>query len=599
VFHDDQHGTALISAAALLNACEVTDRSMDEITVVFSGAGAAAIACARLYVSLGVRRENIWMCDSKGLIFKDRPGLYAEKAAFAQDHGEATLAEVLPGKDVFIGLSIGGVLSAEMVATMATRPIVFAMANPDPEITYDDAKAAVPDAIVATGRSDYPNQVNNVLGFPFVFRGALDCRARAITKEMLVAAVRSLAALAKEDVPDSVLKAYGLEQLTFGPDYLIPKPFDPRVLLWVAPAVAEAAAQSGVAGLPLEDMEAYRDSLERFLERSREVIRPMIHRARVHPRRIVFPDGPHPRVLRAAQIMVDEGICQPVLVGEEWKIVQRAENQRVSLEGVEIVEIHDDERLDHYAQQLWAHRQRKGSTLQACRQALRNRTVYGLMMLREGEADGLCGGLATPYAATVRPAIKVLGSLPGVGCVSGVYVMLFKNRRIFFGDCTVNVHPDVETLAHIAVNTARVAQTFGETPRVAMLSYSDFGEGRDDPTVSSVRKAVDRVHEIWPDLAVDGEMQADTAVNPELAQADFPFSPIAGQANVLVFPDLASGNIAYKLLKELGGATALGPVLVGLSRPVNALALGSSVADIVNMSAITVNQVIDAEQANR
>jgi len=591
VFHDDQHGTAMIAAAALLNAVELSRRRIEQTTLVFSGAGAAAVATARLCMSLGILRENIYMCDSKGLITKDREGLSAQKLEFAQDGERLSLGDTLPGKDVFMGLSVGGLLKPEMVKAMAPMPIIFAMANPDPEIMYDDAKAAVPDAIVATGRSDFPNQVNNVLGFPFIFRGALDCRARKITEEMKVAGVRALADLARSDVPDTVLTAYGLSHLEFGADYLIPKPFDPRVLLWVAPAVAQAAADSGVARRPIEDMDIYRGQLEQLLERSKEFIRPLINRARGKGRRIVFPDGAHPKVLRAAQILVDEGICHPVLVGEEWKILNRAEKHKVDLAGIEIVEQLEDERFDAYAQELWRRRQRKGMTMQAVRQALRARTTYAMMMVAMGDADGLLGGLATPYADTIRPALHVLGRSEDTDAISGVYVMLFKNRRLYFGDCTVNVSPDAEMLCHIARNTAAVCRTFGDKPKVAMLSFSDFGEGRGQPDVDRVREATRLLREMEPDLRVDGEMQADTAVNPVRAAADFPFSEIAGDANVLVFPDLSSGNIAYKLLRELGGATAVGPVLVGLPHPVNALALGSTVDDIVNMAAITVNQV--------
>jgi malate dehydrogenase (oxaloacetate-decarboxylating)(NADP+) len=562
---------------------------------VFSGAGAAAIATARLYVSLGAKRENIWMLDAGGLVYEGRTeGMFPEMAAFAQK-APATwkLGDVLKGADVFVGLSVGGVLQGWMLQGMAKNPIVFAMANPDPEITYDDAKKAVPDAIVATGRSDYPNQVNNVLGFPFVFRGALDCRARKITEEMKIAAVHALAELAREDVPDNVLAAYNLEALKFGPDYLIPKPFDPRVLLWVAPAVAEAAAASGVARKPIADMGAYREQLERMTERSKEVIRPLMNRASRAPARIVFPDGAHPKVLRAAQILVDEGICKPVLIGEEWRIVNRADQHGVTLEGIEICEVKRGPTFDAYAQDLWTLRQRKGMTLDAARQQLHHYTTYGMMMVRRGDADGLVGGLAQSYATTIRPALQVLGKDPRVRVLSGVYVMLFKDRRFYFADCTVNKHPDSKQLAQIAINAAWVAKSFGDVPRVAMLSYSDFGEDRDDATVQRSRDAVELLKRAMPELEVDGEMQADTAVNLEMATADFPFSPVAGKANVLVFPDLASGNVAYKLLRELGGATALGPIIVGLQRPVSVLPLGAKVSDIVNMAAITVNQVID------
>jgi malate dehydrogenase (oxaloacetate-decarboxylating)(NADP+) len=596
VFHDDQHGTAIIASAGLLNALEITGRDIHAIKVVFSGAGAAAIATANLLVSLGVPLSGIWMTDVDGLVYKGRKEhAFPEKEVFAKGDTPATLADVLKDADVFIGLSVGGVLKADMLKSMRAKPIIFAMANPDPEITYDAARAAVPDAIVATGRSDFPNQVNNVLGFPFLFRGALDCRARAINEDMKMAAVRALADLAKQDVPDEVLAAYDLHALHFGPDYIIPKPFDPRVLLWVAPAVAQAAADSGVAREPIADIDAYRERLERKLERSKEILRPVMNRARLNPRRVVFPEGSNPKVLRAAQILVDEGICRPILVGEEWKILNRAERLKIDVTGMEIVEIREDDRFEGYMQSLWEARQRKGMTQSAVRAALQRNTYYASMMVREGHADGLLGGLTASYAETIRPALQVIGRAPGVHVVSGVYMMLFKNRRLFFGDCTVNVEPDAEHLAQIAMNTARFAQSFGYTPRVAMLSYSDFGAHASDPSVAKIPDAIERVRRAWPGLVIDGEMQADTAVNQEFAQADFPFSSIQGDANVLIFPSLAAGNIAYKLLRDLGGATAVGPVLLGAAKPVNVLALGANVSDIVNMAAITVNQVLEHE----
>jgi malate dehydrogenase (oxaloacetate-decarboxylating)(NADP+) len=600
VFHDDQHGTAIIAAAGLLNAVAITERKLSDLKVVFSGAGAAAIATANLLVSLGVPHSGIYMCDSEGLVYEGRKEHnFPEKTCYAKGTSPATLAEVIAGADVFIGLSVGGVLKPHMLKAMRPRPIIFAMANPDPEITYGDAKAAVPDAIIATGRSDFPNQVNNVLGFPFLFRGALDCRARAINEEMKVAAVRALAALAREDIPDEVLAAYDLTSLQFGPDYIIPKPFDPRVLLWVAPAVAEAAAHSGVARLPIADLALYRERLERLLERSKEILRPMMNRARLNPRRIVFPDGTNPKILRAAQILVDEGICKPILIGEEWKILNRAERNKVDVSKMELVEVREDERFEAYATALWERRRRKGMTENAVRAALHRHVVYASMMVREGHADGLLGGLLASYAETTRPALQIIGTDPAVTTVSGVYMMLFKNRRLFFGDCTVNVNPDARALAQIAINTARLAQSFGHTPRVAMLSYSDFGEHREDPDVEKIGAAIRIVKDAWPSLVIDGEMQADTAVNAELASTSFPFSAIQGDANVLIFPSLAAGNIAYKLLRELGGATAVGPVLVGTARPVNVLALGSTVSDIVNMAAITVNQALDQESLKR
>ena len=597
VFHDDQHGTAIIATAALLNAAALGGKELGELKTVFSGAGAAAIATANLMVSLGVRRENVWLCDSQGLVRTDRENdMFPEKLAYAQDSKLTSLGEVIEGADVFIGLSVAGVLTAEMVKKMAPNPIVFAMANPDPEIPYPVCKEARPDAIVATGRSDYPNQINNVLGFPFVFRGALDCRARRITEEMKLAAVRALAGLAREDVPDSVLRAYGLETLSFGPDYLIPKPFDPRVLTWVAPAVAKAAADSGVAREPIADLEAYSDRLERLMERSKEFLRPLMNRARMSKKRIVFPDGTNLRILRAAQILVDEHICQPVLIGPQWKIHARAEQAKVDLKGIEIVEPSGSALFDELAAKLWELRQRKGYTHQRARQSMHDPITFGCMMVSAGHADGLVGGLDAGYAVTLRPALRTIGADPTAGTVSGVYAMLFKNRRLFFGDCTVNVSPNARQLADIAKNTAAVARSVGYVPKVALLSYSDFGEHRDHEQVNRVRQALEILRKECPDLLVDGELQADTAVNSKRATELFPFSPLQGDANVLVFPDLASGNIAYKLLRELGGATAIGPVLVGLRKPVNALALGSDVSDIVNIAALTVNQAIFAEQ---
>jgi len=593
VFHDDQHGTAIISAAALLNGIEVSGRSIEDVKVVFSGAGAAALASARLYCSLGARRENIVMFDSAGVVTKDRTDLFPEKEAFATDRPYGSLAEALDGADVFIGLSVGNLLTPDMVKSMAPQPMIFAMANPDPEIPYDLAKEARPDAMVATGRSDYPNQVNNVLGFPFVFRGALDCRARKITEEMKVAATQSLASLAKEDVPDEVLRAYGLESLAFGPDYLIPKPFDPRVLLYVAPAVARAAEQSGVAREPIQDVDAYREWLYHLVERSRGLVHPLMRTARAHaPRRIVFPDGGNLQVLRAAYILVQEGICTPLLVGPEWKILKRAHDARIELTGMEIVEIDGHPRFDELADTLWSMRQRKGVTKTAARALMQDPIYFAAMMVKLGMADGMVGGPGRPYKHTLKPALRVLGT-DGSPVVSGVYAMIFKDRKLFFGDCTVNTEPDAETLAQIALNTAKVAETFGQKPRVAMLSYSDFGEHRSDARVAMVQKAVGLVRAQRPDLEIDGEMQADTAVNYSKVEVGFPFSALTGPANVLVFPDLMSGNIAYKLLEHLAAAEALGPLLVGLGGPVNVIPVDGLVNEIVNVTTYTANQALD------
>jgi malate dehydrogenase (oxaloacetate-decarboxylating)(NADP+) len=595
VFHDDQHGTAIISAAALINACELTDRELSTITLVFSGAGAAAIACARLYMEIGVKRENMIMCDRDGVITRDRDNLFAEKEYFATSRPVSTLAEALVGADGFIGLSVGDVLAPEMLTAMAARPIVFAMANPDPEIKYSLAKATRPDAIIATGRSDHPNQVNNVLGFPFVFRGALDCRARKVTVEMKIAATRALAALAKADVPDEVLKAYDAKEMRFGTDYIIPKPFDPRVLLYVAPAVAEAAAQSGVARQPITDLEAYRDYLHRLVERSRGLMEPLIRRARAasNKPRIVFTDGDNARVIRAAAILVAERICIPVLLGPADVIRARAADYGVDLSGMEIDSLPRDARYQELANTFWESRQRKGVTRESAKAILRDRAYYGAMLLKQGLADGMVGGPGRPYKYTLSPALRVLGLQAESRRASGVYVILSGDRKIFIGDCTVNVVPTAEQLAEIAINTARVAETFGEEPRVAMLSYSDFGEHDDDEAVARVVEAVRIVRQRAPTLQIDGEMQADTAVNWEKLSNVFPFSTLDNEANVLVFPDLTSGNIAYKLLENLASLETLGPLLVGVGAPVNVIPLNGSVTDIVNVTTYTATQSLD------
>ena len=593
VFHDDQHGTAIISAAALLNALELTGRDIATTTIVVSGAGAAAMACAKLYVSLGVDPKNVVMCDSRGVIRADRPNLPEAKATFATHRDLTDLASAMVDADVFIGLSVANVVSEDMARSMAKAPILFAMANPDPEIPYAVAKRVRPDAIVATGRSDHPNQVNNVLGFPFVFRGALDCRARKITEEMKVAATRALARLARQDVPDSVRKAYDSTDLRFGPDYIIPKPFDPRVLLFVAPAVAQAAADSGVAREPIANIEAYREQLHRLVERSRGLMHPLISRARSAPtQRIVFPDGTNPSVLRAAQVLVEEGICQPILLGPVAKIQARAEEHGVDLAQVELPGMdHRDELADAF----WKLRQRKGVTLSAARAMLEDRDYYAAMLVREGHADGLVGGPGRAYKHTLRPALRILGSDDEHTAVSGVYVMMIDDQKLFFGDCTVNIDPSAATLASIAMNTAEVARSFGIEPRVAMLSYSDFGEHRNDPRVQKVQEALSIVRAQQPDLQIDGEMQADTAMDAEKLHQHFGFSQLKDTANVLVFPELTSGNIAYKLLDKLGNAEVLGPLLVGVRGAVNVIPVQASVREIVNTTTWTVTQALDAK----
>jgi malate dehydrogenase (oxaloacetate-decarboxylating)(NADP+) len=596
VFHDDQHGTAIISAAALLNACNVTGREMRDLRVVFSGAGAAAMACARHYIALGVQRENILMCDVDGVIHADRPNLPDYQRDLAPRTALRSMAEALVGADAFVGLSVANVLSPEALQGMAPRPIIFAMANPDPEISYELAREARPDAILATGRSDYPNQVNNVLGFPFVFRGALDCHARKVTEEMKIAATLAIARLARAEVPDTVLRAYGLTELSFGADYLIPKPFDPRMLVWVAPAVAQAAAVSGVARTPIADLEAYREHLHQIVERSRGLMQPLISRARSAPKRIVFPDGDNAQVLRAAQILTEQGICRPVLLGRREIIEARADALALPLDGIEIDDFTTGPLFGDLTDRLWKLRRRRGVTLPAARALLADPVYYGAMLVREGLADGLVGGVGRPYKYTLRPAVRLLGTVAGAKVVSGVYVMLFEDRKIFLGDCTVNLYPDAAALSQIALHTAQVAETFGQVPRVAMLSYSDFGEHRSDPKVAEVRKAIELVREKRPDLIIDGEMQADTAVDPHKMRESFPFSLLDGPANVLIFPDLPSGNIAYKLLSRLAGADALGPLLVGLSAPVNIIPVHATVSQIVNVATYTVNQAIDRQR---
>jgi malate dehydrogenase (oxaloacetate-decarboxylating)(NADP+) len=586
VFHDDQHGTAIISAAALINAAELTHRRLDEMRVVFSGAGAAALSCAELYVELGVTRGNIVMFDAGGLVHENRADLFPAQRTLATSRHYASIGEALQGADVFVGLSVGGVVDAQMISRMAPRPIIFAMANPDPEIPYEVARRARPDAILATGRSDYPNQVNNVLGFPFVFRGALDCRASRITQEMMVAATRALAELARYDVPDKVLTAYGLSNLTFGDDYIIPKPFDPRVLIHVAPAVAEAAARSGVARAPIENLEAYRERLHLLVERARGIMQPLVERARqTRPkRRLVFTDGSNPHIQRAAQILVDEDICTPILLGDLDRIQAQAERSHITLDGMEFEKVIHGPHSQELAHSLWQLRARKGMTLTAARNAMRQHAWYAAMMVREGLADGMVGGLNRPYKLTIGPALQALGLRAGSRLVSGAYAMLFRNRKIFLGDCTVNLEPNPEQLAEIAINTARAALTFGETPHVALLSYSDFGEHYKDARVRLVREAIDIVRQRWPDLDVDGEMQADTALDRNKMEANFPFCTLSSTANVLVFPDLTSGNIAYKLLLKLTDAEALGPLVLGIGGAVGIIPVGATVSEIVNIA---------------
>jgi malate dehydrogenase (oxaloacetate-decarboxylating)(NADP+) len=594
VFHDDQHGTAIISGAALLNALVLVKKDIAKIKIVFAGAGAAAIATAEHYVRLGAQRDNIVMCDHKGVIYKGREGLDEFKQRFAGDTKARTLAEALQGADVFVGLSVAGIVTGDMLQGMAKKPVVFALANPTPEIMPDEAKQARPDAIVATGRSDFPNQVNNVLGFPFIFRGALDVRAKKINEEMEMAATRALAALAKEEVPESVTRAYGGDQLRFGPDYLIPKPFDPRVLLWVAPAVAWAAVASGIAGRII-DVEEYRAELEARLGPERQVMRGLITRAQQDPPSIVFPEGDDPRILRASRILADEGIARPILLGDLDAIRRQADDASLTLEDIDLVNPRTAADRDQLAQELWQRRRRRGMTLRQAKARVLDPMYYGLMMLRAGRTDALVAGEEMDYPEAVRPALEVIGAEPGRKHVSGIYMMIFRQQTFFFADTTVNIEPDAETLAEIATATAKFVARLGVEPRVAMLSFSNFGSVK-HPSATKVQQAVALLHERDPELQVDGEMQADTAVVERILTRVYPFSKLRGPANVLIFPDLNAANIAYKLLARLGDAQAIGPILVGMDRPVHVLQRLAEVPDIVNMAVIA---AVDALEHRR
>ncbi|MFM8567737.1 MAG: NADP-dependent malic enzyme [Gemmatimonadota bacterium] len=595
VFHDDQHGTAIISGAALLNALEVVGKSIEAIRVVFSGAGAAAISTAEHYVRLGVRREHILMCDRKGVIFAGRTeDIDPYKARFQTETAARTIAEALDGADVFVGLSVAGAVTGEMVARMARSPIIFALANPVPEIPPHEVRAVRDDAIIATGRSDYPNQVNNVLGFPFIFRGALDARATTINEEMKMAATHALAALAKEEVPESVAALYGLTNVKFGPDYLIPFPFDPRALLRVAPAVAWAAVASGVAR-EFIDLDEYRDRLEARLGRARGIMRGLISRAQHDPKRVVFPEGEDPKILRAAQRLVDEAIAHPILLGRLERVRQTAEELGIPLDGITLIEPATAAQRDRYAQLLWQKRQRKGLSLVEANQRITRATTFGSVMVAAGDADALLGGLGKHYPETVRPALEVIGAHTQVGLASGLYMLVFEKHVVFFADTTVNIDPSAEQLALIAASAAQLARTFGVTPRVAMLSFSNFGSVK-HPEAQKMAEAVRILRQRDPGLVVDGEMQADTAFSAEVLAGRYEFSALKEAATVLIFPNLSAGNIAYKLLTQLGGATAIGPILVGMQHPVHVLEQGADVHEIVNMAAVA---VIDAQQRAR
>ncbi len=593
VFHDDQHGTAIISGAALLNACELTGKDLSKIKVVYNGAGASGIACATFHISLGVSPENVIMCDSTGVIYKGRKeGMNEFKEKFAVETKARTLEDALVGADVFFGLSKANCVSKDMVRSMSKEPLIFAMANPVPEISYEDAKEARNDVIMSTGRSDYPNQVNNVLGFPFIFRGALDVQATAINEPMKKAASYALAALAKEEVPESVKRAYGVTEMTFGRDYIIPKPFDPRVLTWVAPAVAKAAMETGVATKPIDDFEKYRHQLDIRMGRAEKIMTNIYEKAHSNPKKVVFPESEHPRIISAAVTAADMGIAHPILLGEEEQIRAIASEHNYDISGIEIIDPLKSPKLDEYIDEYVRLRQRKGIIRREAEKTMKYMKVYfGSMMVHMGDADSMICGLTSHYPYTLRPALQIIGRDKKYQKVSGLYIVTTKKQTLFLADTSVNVNPTAEDIADITLQAADFVKNFDIQPRVALLSYSNFGSARGE-SPSKMIKALKIIHEKDPELMVDGEMQADTALDPEAFDNTFQFSNIKGGANVLIFPDLNSGNIAYKLLAKIGGAHLIGPIIRGLCRSVHVLQRGSTVQEITDMVALA---VVDAQ----
>jgi malate dehydrogenase (oxaloacetate-decarboxylating)(NADP+) len=593
VFHDDQHGTAIISGAALLNALEVVGKDIAKVRVVFNGAGAAGISCAEHYVRLGVTRENIILCDTQGVVYKGRTeGMNKYKNRFAVETSARTLEEAAEGCDVLVGLSVKGAFTPKVLRTMAQNPVVFAMANPDPEIGYEEAKACRADLIIATGRSDYPNQVNNVLGFPFIFRGALDVRATAINEEMKLAATHALAALAKEDVPDSVCRAYRVERLRFGPEYLIPKPFDPRVLVWEASAVARAAMETGVAREPV-DLAQYREHLESKLGKAHEISRMLIHKAQYRPKQVVFPEGENEKILRACHWLLEEKIAVPILLGDANIIESKARELGAAIHGVEIVNPQDAPYREAYIQELFRLRQRRGVTLSEAHTAINNPNIFGPMMVHMGDADALVSGVTQYFPDVIRPALQIVRMREGLHKVSGCYLLVTRTGDLYFlADTSVNIEPTAEDLVEIAHCTAETARRFDVVPRVAMLSFSSFGSTK-HPLSEKMRRAADLLHTADPSLICDGEVMADVAVSAEMLEEAYPFCALKGGANVLIFPDLHAANVAYKLLAKLGGAETIGPILRGMSKPIHLLSRGAEVDDIVHVTAYA---VVDAQE---
>jgi len=598
VFHDDQHGTAIISGAGLMNALELVGKKMGDVKITVNGAGASAISCSKLYIALGAKRENIVMVDSKGVINRKRKDLNKYKKDFITDRDISTLAEAVKDADVFLGLSIGGVMSKEMVKTMAPKPIVFAMANPDPEISYDDAVEARDDIIMATGRSDYPNQVNNVLGFPFIFRGALDVRATIINEEMKIAASYALAALAKEPVPETVIKAYGAENIVYGRDYIIPKPLDPRLISKIAPAVAKAAIETGVAGKKITDWDAYCRELDKRLGHENVLLRNIQNMASNDPKQIVFAEGDNPRILKAVQSVVHEGIAKPILLGNKKKIAGLIDENALDLHDVPVIDyqsLEESGRREKFAELIIKKRQRKGVTYDEALESVQNRNYFGVMMVESGEADAFISGFSSKYSDTIRPALQLVGTNGALKHIAGMYIVNTKKKTFFFSDTTVNFKPTAQTLVDTTLLTAEKVKQFGIEPKIALVSYSNFGAFRDG-SPGMVREAVAILHRDYPELIVDGEMQANFALNQKLRKLKFPFSKLADtDVNTIIFPNLDSGNIAYKMMQEIGNAEIIGPVLMGIRKPIHILQLESSEKEIVNMAAIA---CVDAQGRN-
>jgi malate dehydrogenase (oxaloacetate-decarboxylating)(NADP+) len=603
IMHDDQHGTAIISAAGMINALEIANKKIGDVKVVVNGAGASAIACTKLLVAIGVKKENVVMCDTKGVLRKDRTDLNKYKELFATERDLHTLEESMVGADVFLGLSSKNVVSKDMVRSMADNPIVFAMANPDPEITYDDAMDARPDVLMATGRSDYPNQVNNVLGFPFIFRGALDVRATCINEEMKIAAVYALAKLAKEDVPENVSAAYNVKNLIFGREYFIPKPLDQRLITTVAPAVAKAAMDSGVARNPITDWEAYKTQLSLRLGFENQLLRGLTLKAKVDPKKIVFPEGANIKILKAANEVYHEGICTPILLGDAEQIRQLIQENNLDIADLQIIDTHckeEESRRMRFADMIWKKRQRKGITRDEAYELTFNRNYFGIMMVETGEADAMVSGVTHEYGEVMGPALRLIGPKPDLNLVSSMYIVVTKKGPFFFADTTVNLDPDWKTLANTALLTAERLRHINIEPVVAMISYSNFGSVKLNEHTTGperVRQAVKYLHQNHPDLLVDGEIQANFALNKEMRTSKFPFSKIADHdVNTLIFPNLSSGNIAYKIMQEIGGAEVIGPILMGMNKPIHVVPMECSVREIVHMTTIA---VVDAQLASK